>query len=80
MVPAIISGRVSYCLGNHAKHNTDVIFKTSSQENQYLELEIVFFFFFNLMEARNWEVKIVSDTVSSKFLSHFMGYLTNSHM
>lgn len=46
MVPAIISGRVSYCLGNHAKYNTDVIFKTSSQENQYLELEIVFFFFF----------------------------------
>lgn len=77
MVPPIISGRVSHCLGNHAKCNTDLIFKTSSQENQYLELE---FFFFNLMEARNWEVKIVSDTVSSKFLSHFMGYLTNSHM
>lgn len=44
MVPPIISGRVSYCLGNRAKHNTDLIFKTSSQENQYLELEIVFFF------------------------------------
>lgn len=78
MVPPIISGRVSYCLGNRAKYNTDLIFKTSRQESQYLELEIVFFF--NLMEARNWEVKIVSDTVSSKFLSHFMGYLTNSHM